>query len=34
LNALRIKWEEMVYDVGANVRKLANMLSREVGTAS
>jgi DNA-binding MarR family transcriptional regulator len=34
LNALRIKWEEMLYDVGANVRKLANMLSREVGTSS
>jgi DNA-binding MarR family transcriptional regulator len=34
LDALRIKWEEMVYDVGANVRKLAAVLSREVGTGA
>jgi DNA-binding MarR family transcriptional regulator len=31
LKALNTKWEEMLYDVGANIRKLAKMVSLERG---
>jgi DNA-binding MarR family transcriptional regulator len=31
LKALSIKWEDMVYDVGANVRTLSNLLRQDVG---
>lgn len=34
LKALSTKWEEMLYDVGANIRKLAKMISLERGRVS